>query len=60
MTNVYLDFVDQCKPCMLRGDMKACIITDCGIKSSWYAKALKNKMDIATRTFDETEEFDND
>ena len=39
---------NQCKPCMLEGNIKLCEEQDCTIHDSWYVKRLKEQLNISS------------
>jgi len=36
---------DECKNCSVRGDLKKCMETKCGIHESWFVNALLKKIE---------------
>ena len=34
----------QCTHCTLRGDIKTCLVTECGQHESWFAKTILTQM----------------
>ena len=37
--------VDECKHCSVRGNFSACESTPCSLHTTWYASALKNRVE---------------
>lgn len=37
--------IDQCKHCIVRGDMNECLKTECAYHENWYALELKKRIE---------------
>ncbi len=37
--------MDSCKHCIIKGNLPMCLITDCNVHESWYAKTMQSAID---------------
>ena len=42
--------MDQCKTCIVKGDLNACEETVCDIHENWYTKKLSMELSVAKDT----------